>query len=145
MAISASNFINLGSQEVEIPCFPGNDEKIKFRLKKVSAMGLMINGRIPNELMSTVLSVFEGKSEEDLNKLKENPDKVLKEDGIKDLDFSKMAQFIDVVCNDSMIEPRYEEVKDYMTDEQKQFVFGWAYEGERGQELSTFPEEQADL
>ena len=141
MAIKATDFINLGSQEVEVPGFPGSDKTITFRLKKVSAMGLMVSGKIPNALMSTVLNVFKGKSKEEVEELRDNPEDILQEDEIGKIDFSEMAMLIDTVCSSSMIEPKYEEVKDYMTDEQKQFIFGWAYEGKQGEKLSTFPTE----
>lgn len=134
MAITAEEFIKLSSQEVEISGFT-KGEKIKVLLKDVSLTSMMIDGRVPNELVQTVEDVFAGSTPtvEEAQKVAKNFDS----DKIRE-----MMSLMDVVCREAMVQPKYDEVKNYMTDEQKNDIFAWTQRGI--QELKPSYKEQAD-
>lgn len=134
MAITAEEFIKLSSQEVEISGFT-KGEKIKVLLKDVSLTSMMIDGRVPNELVQTVEDVFAGSTPtvEEAQKVAKNFDS----DKIRE-----MMSLMDVVCQEAMVQPKYDEVKNYMTDEQKNDIFAWTQRGV--QELKPSDKEQAD-
>lgn len=134
MAITAEEFIKLSSQEVEISGFT-KGEKIKVLLKDVSLTSMMIDGRVPNELVQTVEDVFAGSTPtvEEAQKVAKNFDS----DKIRE-----MMSLMDVVCREAMVQPKYDEVKNYMTDEQKNDIFAWTQRGV--QELKPSVKEQAD-
>lgn len=134
MAITAEEFIKLSSQEVEISGFT-KGEKIKVLLKDVSLTSMMVDGRIPNDLVKTVEELFSGKKPtiEEAQEVAKNFDS----DKIRE-----MMSLMDVVCKEAMVQPKYDEVKNYMTDEQKNDIFTWTQRGI--EELKPFDEEQAD-
>ena len=107
-AISAKDFINKATRVIEIDGFE-HDEKIKIRIKSTSMMGMLITGKIPNSLLSVVNDLFptsqKGK-QPDMNELKTD-------------DIKLMSQIMDAICDDCMVETKYQEIKEYMTDSQK--------------------------
>lgn len=106
--ISAKDFINKATRVIEIDGFE-HDEKIKIRIKSTSIMGMLIVGKIPNSLLSIVNDLFptsqKGK-QPNMNELKTD-------------DIKLMSQIMDAICDDCMVEPKYQEIKEYMTDSQK--------------------------
>lgn len=106
--ISAKDFINKATRVIEIDGFE-HDEKIKIRIKSTSMMGMLIVGKIPNSLLSIVNDLFptsqKGK-QPNMNELKTD-------------DIKLMSQIMDAICDDCMVEPKYQEIKEYMTDSQK--------------------------
>lgn len=108
--ISANDFINKAVKLIEIDGF-AEGEKITLKIKPVSLLAMMTKGRLPNELKMQVASLFNAKDSK----------QVVKGDDIEEL--SLMQQLMDKVCQDCMVEPKFEEVGEYMTDGQKTQVF----------------------
>ena len=94
---------------------------ITVRLKRISLMALCKSGKIPNSLLQKSTELFTGKQGDK----KVNEAKVL--ENIGELD--SINQIIDTVCEAAMIEPKFEDVKEYLTDEQKTEIFQWTQGG----------------
>ena len=108
--ISAEQFKNKATRVVEISGFEEGD-KIEVRIKPVSLTAMMMQGRISNELKSVAFGLFEKgqKGEETTTELVE--------------DMTMMYQLIDQVCEDCLVEPKFKDIKEFMTDAQKIEVF----------------------
>lgn len=113
--ISAREFRKKATRIIEIDGFePG--EKIAVRIKPASLLNLLMSGKLPNNLLGTVNDLFDqtnkGKSmelfEQDENKIKD------------------IMEIIDLVCEQSLVEPTYEEIKDVITDTQKMQIMAEA-------------------
>lgn len=120
MITSVEQIKQLAIQEVELPGFEVGTT-ITVRLKKLSITGLAANGKIPNSLMGVVLNLFDNTTP--LNKnAKVNTKNIL--DNLGD-----MSKLTDLICQQAMVEPKYEEVKNYLTDDQKAAIFEWTQRG----------------
>lgn len=111
--VSAKDFINKAVKVVEIDGFePG--EKFDIKIKPVSLLGMMTKGKLPNELKAQIASMFaDNKSAVKDNKM-----------NINNMDeLALMQELMDKVCEECMVEPKYNEVGEYMTDAQKTQVF----------------------
>ena len=114
--VSAEQFISQACSVEEIPGFkPGTT--IQVMLKPVSLTTLAASGKIPNPLMAKVMELFnesgkQGSTENVLTK-----------------EMDSLGKIMDVMCGACMLQPAYNEVKDYMTDEQKMAIFGWSQTG----------------
>ena len=113
--ISAREFRKKATRIIEIDGFePG--EKIAVRIKPASLLNLMMGGKLPNNLLGTVNDLFEqtnkGRSME-----------LFEQDGDKIKD---IMEIIDLVCEQSLVEPTYEEIKDVITDTQKMQIMAEA-------------------
>ena len=109
--ISAEQFKNKATRVIQIPGFePG--EQIEVRIKPVSMMAMMTNGRLPNELKGVASELF--KSGMNGNE----PDEDYSMEQIQ-----LMTQLIDKLCEDCLVEPVFNDIKDYLTDEQKTAIF----------------------
>lgn len=105
---------------------------ITVRLKRISLMALCKTGKIPNSLLQKSTELFTGKGKQvDGAKVIENISEL---DGIN--------QIIDTVCEAAMVEPRFDDVKDYLTDEQKTEIFQWTQGGVKA--LESFRTEQGN-
>lgn len=110
--ISAREFRKKATRIIEIDGFePG--EKIAVRIKPASLLNLMMSGKLPNNLLGTVNDLFDQAKpmelfEQDQNKIKD------------------IMEIIDLVCEQSLVEPTYEEIKDVITDTQKMQIMGEA-------------------
>ena len=113
IAITAEQFKNKATRLIDIPGFE-EGELITVLIKPVSILQMMNNGVIANELLATVLELFG-----------ENQGKDLKpEDIFKDGDsVTILTQMMNKVCEEVLVEPKYEEIAEYLTDEQKQSIF----------------------
>ena len=76
----------------------------------------MMSGKLPNNLLGTVNDLFEQKDNAQAMQLFEQD-----ENKIKDI-----MEIIDLVCEQSLVEPTYEEIKDVITDTQKMQIMGEA-------------------
>lgn len=118
-ALNAEQFIQRGCIEIEIPGFvPG--ELLTILVRRASLTSLASSGKIPNVLMSKVMTLFEGKDEAG-NKV-----------GVGELatkEMDNVGKIMDIMCEACMIQPKYSEVRDYMTDDQKSVIFGWSQSG----------------
>lgn len=115
--ISAEKFINKSCKEVEIPGFE-KGETITVLLRRTSLMTLAASGKIPNGLMDKVTQLFSGKTP---------TGNEAGEVALKEMD--QIGKIMDIFCGACMVEPKYEEVKDFMTDDQKNAIFGWSQTG----------------
>lgn len=118
-AITATQFKNKATRLVSIPAFE-EDEEIQVLIKSASVMGMLTAGKLPNELLGVVQGLFTSKkTEEELGM------ELLKD--TKQLD--AIQAMLETVCKEVMVEPTYEDVKDFINDEQKQAIFNHAVGG----------------
>jgi hypothetical protein len=111
--ISIEEIKRLACPVVDIPGYsPG--ETIKVQLRKPQVMKLMAGGKIPNHLLSVVEQMVYG------SQSRGKPEKSTKE-RLKDL-----ANIYEVYCRTCLVEPTYDELEPYLTDEQKEAIFEWA-------------------
>lgn len=120
MAITSfEQFKQMAFKEVELPGFE-EGEKVVVRLKKVSVLGLASSGKIPNALMNTVNKLFgESKkgatAEQVASKSVEN--------------LADMAKLLDIIAENALIEPKYSEIGELLTDDQKNVIFEYSQSG----------------
>lgn len=116
--ITAEQFRNKAISIIQIPGFePG--EVFDIKVKKLSLVGLMSSGRIPNSLMAVVKDAFEGiKSSTE----QDNESAVMDKAG-------EIGKLLDIVCKEAMLEPKYEDVADVMDDNQKLAIFEYTQGG----------------
>ena len=104
--ISAKEFKEKATRIIQIDGFePG--EKIEVRIKPASILNLMISGKLPNSLLNVVQEVF-GDVDEINNKL-QNDSETMK----------AAMQLMDLVCEQCLVEPKYSEIAEFLTDNQK--------------------------
>lgn len=113
--ISASEFRKRATRVIEIDGFePG--EKIEVRIKPASLINLMVSGKLPNDLLGTVQELFDkGDDLRDEDVFAQGADKV-----------KEIMSLIDLVCDQSLVEPLFGEIKDVITDNQKMQIMGAA-------------------
>lgn len=118
--ISASEFRKKAVRVITIPGFT-DDECFNVMIKSVSVPDMLINGKLPNSLMKIVSDMFDKKSvklakngEPDVNtqELLEDPDKL-----------KELMGMMRAVVKEALVEPKYEEIEDLMTQEQIQTIF----------------------
>lgn len=124
MITSVEKFKASSIREVEIP---GGFEYETFTIaiKPASMMSLIASGKIPNSLMETAKGLFNSKQ---MNTV-EDAEKFIEEEGLDFESIKMMSQLMDAVCEAVMYNPKFEEVKDYLTDEQKQAIFDYSQVG----------------
>lgn len=98
---------------VNIPNFD-NTGTIGVRLRKPQLLRLAQQGKIPNHLLKIAATMVSGEGYPDIDKKKE-------EERLKIMD-----QTIELYCRVCLVQPTYEELKNYLTDEQRGFIFDWA-------------------
>lgn len=132
---SIEEFRNQSQPLVDIVGFePG--QYITIRLRRISLMTLCKSGKIPNSLLQKSTQLFNGAK---TNGEKVNEAKLL--ENISELD--GINQIMDTVCEAAMIEPKFEEVKEFLTDEQKTEIFQWTQGGVKA--LESFRAEQGNF
>ena len=112
--ISAAEFKNKATKLINIPGFePG--EEIQILIKPATLLSMIVGGKLPNELLTAVSELFQGPqlSEEEMGKKLLNDRKSME----------AFNQMLEQVCAEVMLEPKYIEIKEFMTDEQRQSVF----------------------
>lgn len=110
--ISADAFKKKACRIIQIPGF-AEGEVFEIGVKPVSLMAMMQKGTISNELLGEVVKLFEDDTKEI------NPTDIF-----SDMEMvNSVMEMMNRVCKEVMIEPKYEEIKDYMSDEQKQSIF----------------------
>lgn len=128
--ITAEQFRDKSKAIISIPGFdPG--ETFEIRVKKLSIVGLMSSGKIPNPLMKVVKDAFAGiKSSSDADGA-DNDASLMDKAG-------EIGKLLDIVCREAMLEPAFEDVKDVMNDAQKLAVFQFTQGGV--EQAKSFPE-----
>lgn len=103
----------LANPTIEIPGFsPGTTIKVKVQQPKLLKMAR--EGEIPNALLNIASAMVTGE------KVK------IKEDTTDEEKIKIMNDTMDLYCMACLVEPKYEEFKDIMTDDQKGTIFQWA-------------------
>lgn len=117
--ISAEQFKNKAVSIIPIPGFD-EGETFEIKVKKLSIVGLMSSGKIPNSLMQVVKDAFAG--------IKSNTAGNDADASIMDK-AGEIGKLLDIVCAEAMLEPKFEDVKDVMNDAQKLAVFQFTQGG----------------
>lgn len=108
---SIEDIKKLKAKEGEVIELPGFDENTPFiaRVKRPSLMELCKNGTIPNPLLGAAQKVFEGS-----------------------IDKANIKEYGDVmrkVVEVALVEPKYAEVKDMLSDDQIVIIFDYTQKG----------------
>ena len=129
--ISAEQFRNKAVSIIPIPGFDAG-ETFEIKVKKLSIVGLMSSGKIPNSLMQVVKDAFAG-----IKSAGSEADESAIMDKAGDI-----GKLLDIVCAEAMLEPRFEDIKDVMNDAQKLAVFQFTQGGV--DEARSFPAIEGD-
>ena len=129
--ISAEQFRNKAVSIIPIPGFDAG-ETFEIKVKKLSIVGLMSSGKIPNSLMQVVKDAFAG-----IKSAGAEADESAIMDKAGDI-----GKLLDIVCAAAMLEPRFEDIKDVMNDAQKLAVFQFTQGGV--EEAKSFPAIEGD-
>ena len=100
------------SVEIEIPDFDGVGI-FNIKVKRPQLMAMMTQGKIPNRLLGVAAQATIG-----------NRNKKEKQDPVQEA--KELAEWIEFYCTICMVEPKYEEVKDKITDDQALAIYAWA-------------------
>ena len=111
--LSIEQLRNMSTSIISIPNFDSTGT-IDIKVQKPRLMAMASKGQIPNHLMSIVNGMMFGKKKDSSNNQKE-------EDKVKDI--FKIYELHCFVC---MVEPKYDDVKDILTDDQMEAIFVWA-------------------
>lgn len=106
---------------------------ITVRLKRISLMALCKTGKIPNALLQKSTELFTGSGK--------NVDNAKVLENINELD--GINQIIETVCEAAMVDPKFSDAKEYLTDEQKTEIFQWTQGGVKA--LESFRAEQGNI
>ena len=140
--ITADAFRQRAFRIIHIPGFVEGDEPIAIQIKSTGIMNMLANGKIPNTLLGKVTELFDASSSVPKDTVPssvvtdEQKSEAVQKLSKTDSGFQDMAELLKVFAANAMVQPSYEEVKDYMTDEQLMAVFSAMY-GE-AQSLETF-------
>lgn len=106
--ISAKEFRERATRVIEIDGF-SQDERIEVRIKPASILNLYVSGKLPNNLLSTVQGLFNIKDDnKNVNKVFDDPEMM-----------KASLKLMDLVCEECLVEPKYSEISDLLTDNQK--------------------------
>ena len=114
--ITAESFMKKATRVIEIPGFePG--ELFSVRVKNVGVLSMIIGGKLPNSLLAMATQLFpDTQSSESLQK---STDKLLNDpEALK-----AMSQMMRAIAKEALIEPKYEDIAEGITDEQIQSIF----------------------
>lgn len=111
-------------------------EYLTVRLKSVSMLNLVKSGKIPNALLEEATKLFTGAKDNSGNV---DEAKILNNIGNTD----GVMQIIDTVVESAMVEPTFNEVKEFITDAQKMEIFNWTQGGIES--LKSFRKEQGNF
>lgn len=129
--ISVDEFRKRAYKEINISGFNESDEDITILVKHVSLVGMLAKGKIPNSLMSTAENLFRPKNADGSVQLtKQEKEEQLQES--LDTDVAKtadMSNILDLIIGEVMVQPKFEEVSDVITDKQKMEIFAWTQKG----------------
>lgn len=116
-------------QIVELPSF-AEGQPFVARIRRPSMLALAKSGKIPNSLLKTANSLFNGTSQS------QNNDSYLKD----------VFDVLDVVCEACFLEPTYAQLQEAgieLTDDQYMFIFNYSQTGVMA--LDSFRRKQGDL
>lgn len=130
--ISAEQFRNKAVSVIPIPGFD-EGETFEIKVKKLSIVGLMSSGKIPNSLMKVVKDAFSG--------IKSSQSSEDETSAVMDK-AGEIGKLLDIVCAEAMLEPKFNDIKDVMNDAQKLAVFQFTQGGV--EEAKRFPGVEGD-
>lgn len=119
--ITAEEFMSKATRIINIPGF-ADDEIFSVKIKNVSVVSMLTNGKLPNSLLQVVKDLFseQGTSIEDLRE--EEAIELLKDtEKIKEL-----TRMMKEVAREALIEPKYEDIAEGLTDAQIQSIYNQA-------------------
>lgn len=124
--ISAEQFRKKATRIITIPGFT-DDECFEVMIKSVSVPDMLINDKLPNSLLKIVSDMFDSKTVQ-LDKDKQ-PDVNTKEilddpDKLKEL-----VNMMKLIAKEALVEPKYDDIEDVLTQEQIQTIFEQASGG----------------
>lgn len=125
--ISAEQFRNKAVSIISIPGFD-EGETFEIKVKKLSIVGLMSSGKIPNSLMKVVKDAFAG-----IQSSRGTEDET---SAVMDK-ANEIGKLLDIVCTEAMLDPKFNDIKDVMNDAQKLAVFQFTQGGV--EEARRFP------
>lgn len=100
---------------------PGwDDEDINVRIRRPALVGLVREGKIPNELLGVAEKAIEG-----------GTDAMKKE---SDEGFKQMVDLLYIMAENAIVEPDYKLLEGELTDEQLFFIYAYVMQGVRGLE-----------
>lgn len=129
--ITAEAFKNRAFRIITLPGFNPGDERIPVQIKSTGVMTMLSNGTIPNTLMAKVTELFgnsNGKTKDPKDAITEADKQAAidklnsSESGLQD-----MASLLRVFAKASLVQPSYDEIGDYLTDEQLMTLFSAMY------------------
>ena len=108
---SLEDIKNIKAEEGELIRLPDFDENHEFkaRVKRPSLMELCRNGTIPNPLLGAAQNVFEG--------------------SIDKANIKEYSEVMKKVVEVALVEPKYSEVKDVLTNDQIIAIFDYSQKG----------------
>lgn len=112
-------------QIVELPPF-GEGQPFVAKLKRPSMLLLAQKNLIPNELLTSANTLFEGGVSSSVNSMDKDT-------------LTKLLKVMEIICEAALVEPTYHELKAAgveLTDEQFMFIFGYTQNGVR--QLKSF-------
>jgi len=114
---------------VELPPFPDSDKPVFFRLRKPSILAVAQSGRIPNELLQTLMEANEHGGIAKAGKT----------------DYSVQMSIMRVLCEACLVEPKWSDLQKEnieLTDEQMTVITTFAHGGIKA--LHSFRQQRAD-
>jgi len=105
-----------GGEVIELPPLY-NGKPFIARLRRPSLLTLCYAGKIPNELLAEAQIIYEGK-------------------GVTEGKIAEYAQVLNIVAEAALIEPKYSDIKDYLSDLHIRAIFQYCQFGVKA--LSPF-------
>lgn len=127
--LSIDKLREMANPIIDIPNFD-NTGTIKVRVQRPKLLTMASQGMIPNHLMDIATTMVTGKAKTKKEKL---DDKEL---------IKQINSTMELYCMACLVEPKYEDFKDILTDDQKGTIFEWGI-GEVSS-LDTFRKNKAD-
>jgi len=98
-------------KEGEVIDISMDGKPFNVRLKRLSLLELCKAGTIPNTLLGAAQEMYEGRQRADIK---------------------KYAEVLSIICELSLIEPKYEDISDILTDAQKAQIYTYSQHGVAG-------------
>lgn len=96
---------------LEIPA-SNNIDTMQIRVQGPRIMHILEQGELPNHLMAMAVELV-------------NKGQITREAEDAASTVKALRELMDIYCYACMVEPKFEDVKEYMTDDQKAMVFNW--------------------
>lgn len=111
-AMTAAEIAALATTVIPLPPFEEGGPEIQVRVKRPNLMSMIAQKKIPNELLSLVME--SGGATEAVHQQ------------VKSGDPQEALQLMEILIDATLVEPKYSEIKDLLTDEQKAELLAYA-------------------